>query len=166
MLLTSCQLSRTDNRLFAATSQAFSASVSRTHTDLDASITGKAPQLLETDSARLLEEGIAATVQTFEMFLDETHWSRNDIDKTVCHQVGSRAHRLLLAGLRVDAARDFVTFEDLGNTGAVAIPLSMALAEQREFFNPGNRIALVGTGAGINSIIMGVKWQGAIVAPK
>ncbi len=166
VLLMDRHLSRTGNRLLAAATSAFSAGVSRSQTDLDASITGKVPRLMVTDSARLLDEGIAATVDNLEAFLNDIGWSRGDIDRTICHQVGARANKLLVNALRVNAARDFATFEDLGNTGAVAIPLTVALADELGLLRPGSRVVLVGTGAGINSTILGVEWQSVVATSK
>jgi acyl-CoA:acyl-CoA alkyltransferase len=162
VVLVNSRSSRTGNRLRVATAAAYSASVSRSQTGLDASITGSMPRLVETDSARLLEEGIAATADNFESFLKEVHWSRSDVGRTVFHQVGARANRLLVASLHVDPARDFTTFDDLGNTGAVAIPLTVARADELGLLKPGERVVLVGTGAGINSTIMGVEWQSVV----
>jgi 3-oxoacyl-[acyl-carrier-protein] synthase-3 len=159
VLLVNRRLSKTQNHLAAATTAAFSEGACRTHTDLDASITGTAPRLLETDSARLLEEGIAATADNLEAFLDEIGWSRADINRSVCHQVGARANRLLADALGLGPASDFTTFQELGNTGAVAIPLTLAQAAERGLLQKGHRVALVGTGAGINSTILGINWQ-------
>lgn len=164
VLLTHRRLSSTGTRLVGATMESYSAGALLSHTDLDFSITGKVPRLLEIESARLLEEGIAATAENFDAFLRECGWSRSRMERTICHQVGARARRLLIDALGIDASRDICTFEEYGNTGAVAIPLTLALAAERDELRPGSPIGLVGTGAGINSIVMGVEWQGLAVA--
>ena len=48
--------------------------------------------LMDTDSERLMVEGIATGQAAFERLLQETGWSRGEIDRTICHQVGAR-HR-------------------------------------------------------------------------
>ncbi|HEX6961576.1 MAG TPA: 3-oxoacyl-[acyl-carrier-protein] synthase III C-terminal domain-containing protein, partial [Lacipirellula sp.] len=53
---------------------------------------------------------------------------------------------------------DFGTFETLGNTGAAALPLTMAIAAEQGRFSPGDRIALLGIGSGINCQMIGVQW--------
>jgi 3-oxoacyl-[acyl-carrier-protein] synthase-3 len=53
---------------------------------------------------------------------------------------------------------DFVAYEDLGNTGTVALPLATALAHERGFLAPGHRVGLLGIGSGLNCIMLGVEW--------
>ena len=85
------------------------------------------------------------------------------VQKTFCHQVG-RAHRkLLLDTLGLDPAADFASFESLGNTGSVGLPITMALGIERGQVAAGDRVALLGIGSGINVLMLGVDWrQGSI----
>ena len=49
-----------------------------------------------------------------------------------------RAHRkLLLEALGLDPAADFTTFETLGNTGSVALPITAAMGIERGHVPPG-----------------------------
>ena len=50
------------------------------------------------------------------------------------------------------------TFEFLGNMGTVSLPLTAALAEEREFLRPGDRVGLLGIGSGLNCMMLGVEW--------
>jgi len=164
VLLAHRRRSKTGTRLLGATLEAYSEGALRSHTDLDSSITGKVPRLLEVDSAGLLEEGISATADNFRSFLLELDWSRRSIERTICHQVGARACRMLIDALGVAKGRECFTFEEYGNTGAVAIPLTLAHTTERSEPPPGSQIALVGTGAGINSLAMAIEWQGTATA--
>jgi 3-oxoacyl-[acyl-carrier-protein] synthase-3 len=161
VLLTDRLLSRNDNRLLAATTATYSAGYSRCQIEFDETKPGEQFRFMETDAARLIEEGILLLVENFGRILDEIGWSRGDIDKTICHQVGSRPQRLGLESLQLDPARDFTTYQTLGNTAAVALPITMAMAGERQFLTPSSRVALIGLGSGINSIILGVDWQDA-----
>jgi 3-oxoacyl-[acyl-carrier-protein] synthase-3 len=60
-------------------------------------------------------------------------------------------------GLSVE--RDFVTYPVLGNTGSVALPLSLAAAAASGTLQAGDRLALLGIGSGINSVMLGATWQ-------
>jgi len=154
------QCSASGRRLVAVTGETYSAGVFRNRTDPDASLTGKAPRYMKTDSAGLLADGISLTRRNFENFLATSGWSRADLAQTICHQVGARARKLLLQALELDADRDFTTFEELGNTGAVAIPMTLALALEQTGLAAGARLALIGTGGGINSITIGIQQYG------
>ncbi len=82
---------------------------------------------MQTDSEELMRRGVAAGAETFERFLAAAGWERDDIDRTFCHQVGVAHRKLMFESLGLDPAIDFTTVETLGNTGAAALPVTMAL---------------------------------------
>ena len=42
--------------------------------------------------------------------------------------------------------------------GTVSLPLTAALAEDREFLEPGDRVAFLGIGSGLNCMMLGLEW--------
>jgi 3-oxoacyl-[acyl-carrier-protein] synthase-3 len=46
-----------------------------------------------------------------------------------------------------------------GHTGSVALPTAMAIGFERGHANPGDNIALLGIGSGINCVMLAVQWQ-------
>jgi len=115
--------------------------------------------LMDTDSELLMREGIATGLEAFMAFQQELGWDRATIDKTVCHQVGATHRKLLLEQLALPLDNDFATFETLGNTGSVALPISMALAAEAGHLSGGDHVALMGIGSGINCILLGLDWH-------
>ena len=125
--------------------------------------------LMQTDSERLLQEGIATGVATFEKFVSDCGWSpsgeqvssgaADPIDKTICHQVGGAHRKWMLQSLGLSPDRDYSTFPWLGNTGSAALPVTLALAAESGFVTAGDRVALLGIGSGINCLMAGVQWQ-------
>ena len=113
---------------------------------------------MQTDSEALMRCGVATGAETFDRFLTETGWQRSALDKTICHQVGVAHRKLLYEALGIDTSLDFSTLETLGNTGAAAVPLTMALALEAEHIRAGDRVALLGIGSGINCQMIGVEW--------
>ena len=70
----------------------------------------------------------------------------------------SASHReTILRSLGIDESRDFSTFPYLGNMGTVSLPMTAALAADRDFFVPGDRVAL-GIGSGLNCLMLGLEW--------
>jgi acyl-CoA:acyl-CoA alkyltransferase len=120
--------------------------------------------IMDTDSEKLLHEGIATGVAAMEQFLPESGWSRDQIDRTVCHQVGGKHRAMMLESLGLDLARDTATFPWLGNTGSVALPMTLAVAAKRGDIQPGNHVAMLGIGSGINSVMVAAKWNQTAVA--
>jgi 3-oxoacyl-[acyl-carrier-protein] synthase-3 len=113
---------------------------------------------MRTDSEQLMLAGVATGAKTFELFLDELECRREDVDKTICHQVGVAHRKMLFETLGLSESIDFSTFETLGNTGAAALPLTMAIAAERGWFAAGDRVAMLGIGSGINCQMIGVEW--------
>ena len=114
---------------------------------------------METDSQQLMNEGVATGAETFSRFLADAGWQRGEIDKTICHQVGVAHRKLLFERLDLDPQIDFATIEWLGNTGAAALPLTMALALEAKHILPEDRVALLGIGSGINCQMIGLHWR-------
>ena len=117
--------------------------------------------IMQTDSEVLMRRGVAAGAETFRRFLDAAGWERTEIDRTCCHQVGVAHRKLLFETLGLDPTIDFATVETLGNTGAAALPVTMALALEQGRLQPGHRVALLGIGSGINCLMLAAEWQTA-----
>jgi acyl-CoA:acyl-CoA alkyltransferase len=159
VLLVHESLSRTGNRLCAASARAHTAHHALCQGGHEAGQAGSSQILMQTDSESLLREGLAAGAATFEQFLAASGWSRGDIDKSICHQVGGTHRRLMLESLGLTLDRDYATFPWLGNTGSVALPITLALAIENGSIGPNEQVALLGIGSGINCIMLAVDWQ-------
>ncbi len=117
--------------------------------------------LMHTNSEALMRQGVAAGAETFQRFLAAAGWEPDDIGQAFCHQVGVAHRKLLFQTLGLDPAIDFATLETLGNTGAVALPVTMALGIEAGRLSAGDRVAMLGIGSGINCLMLGVEWQKA-----
>ena len=154
------ELSRTGNRLLGGVMQTASQHFELCQGGHVAAGDSSGQRLLmATDSETLMREGVAAARATFAGFLDEMGWQSGDVQKTFCHQVGRAHQRLLFESLGLDPRIDFSTFEYLGNTGSVALPMTAAIGIETGRLQPGDRVALLGIGSGINVIMLGVEWQ-------
>jgi 3-oxoacyl-[acyl-carrier-protein] synthase-3 len=114
--------------------------------------------LMSTDSERLLTAGTELAARAFEVFLETVGWAREEVQRVVTHQVGSAHRRLLLETLRIDPARDYPTYPELGNAGSASLPTSLSLALEAGAIRSGERLALLGIGSGLNSLMLGVEW--------
>jgi len=146
------ELSQTGNRLTTA-----SAYCDTTQHDLCQS--RGLSVMMQTDSEELMRQGIAAGVETFQRFLAAAGWEPDDIDRTFCHQVGVAHRKLMFASLGLDTELDFATLETLGNTGAAALPVTMAIGLEAGRLRGGDRVAMLGIGSGINCLMLGVEWE-------
>jgi acyl-CoA:acyl-CoA alkyltransferase len=115
-------------------------------------------QAMKTDAVAVMNHGVELGRRTWEAFLPEMGWSAEQVDRVVCHQVGSAHQASILKTLGIPEDRDFTTFEFLGNIGTVSLPLTAALAEERDLLLPGDRVGLLGIGSGLNCLMLGVEW--------
>ena len=126
------------------------------HSDLCQGDTYGAESLaMQTDSEQLLLAGVALARETWQEFT-ATHGSV--FDRFICHQVGSVHRRKLYETLGLDLAKDFSTFETLGNTGSVALPATLAAAVDSGAICEGHRVGLLGIGSGLNCLMLALEW--------
>ncbi len=82
--------------------------------------------------ARCSSTGSISGSKTWQAFLAKLGWRVDHLDKVICHQVGTLHRDTILKSLGIPAEKDFSTFEYLGNIGTVSLPLTAALAEERD----------------------------------
>jgi 3-oxoacyl-[acyl-carrier-protein] synthase-3 len=115
-------------------------------------------QLMSTDAVAVLEYGVALGLETWKAFKREMGWRGEDVEKTICHQVGSSHQEFILQTLEIPESKDFTTFAYLGNMGTVSLPITAALAAEREVLQSGNEVAFLGIGSGLNCLMLGLEW--------
>jgi 3-oxoacyl-[acyl-carrier-protein] synthase III len=113
---------------------------------------------METDSVGILQKGVPLGLETFEEFMKELEWPADKPDKIICHQVGSTHQRSILNAIGIPRERDFTTFRYLGNIGTVSLPITAAIAEEREFLVKGDLVGFFGIGSGLNCLMLGLEW--------
>jgi acyl-CoA:acyl-CoA alkyltransferase len=157
-------LSRTKNRLLAAVGRTNTAAHKLCHSGRDETVGGGMTPLMQTNAETLMHEGIAVGRETFGQLLAELGWAAGDISKTACHQVGSAHRKMMLEKFGLNQAIDFATFPWLGNTGAAALPVTLAVGMEQRHYQRGDRIAMLGIGSGINVLMLAMELQQGLVS--
>ncbi|MCA9483956.1 MAG: 3-oxoacyl-ACP synthase III [Nitrospina sp.] len=158
VLLAHKDLSRTGHRLLGGVSRADTRHNHLCRGNEDTGMDMTAQPLMETDAETLMHEGIRLGAETWEVFKAEMGWTNDQIDRTFCHQVGSLHRKMMLDTFDLDPENDFTTLEFLGNTGSAALPVTLAIGEEKGFLKQGDRIALLGIGSGLNCMMLGAEW--------
>ncbi|MCA9130575.1 MAG: 3-oxoacyl-ACP synthase III [Planctomycetales bacterium] len=161
IVLADRELSQTDNRLHACVARAECQHHQLCQSDTDQAGSQMQP-LMQTDSEQLLHAGVGVGNRTFQQLLSVCKVPQ-PFDATVCHQVGAAHRKMMLESLGLPTETDFSTFAWLGNTGSVALPMALALGLRTGFFQHRKRVALLGIGSGINSVMMDTEWASAPV---
>jgi acyl-CoA:acyl-CoA alkyltransferase len=162
-LLVHRDLSRSGNLLLGALGRSNTDANELCHSGRDEAVASGMQPLMQTHAEALMHEGIAVGTETLTKFFDELGWTAKDVDKTVCHQVGAAHRKMLLEKFGVDPAIDFLTYPTLGNAGAAALPVTLAMGMEQEHFKSGDRIGMFGIGSGINVLMMGLEFRLGIV---
>jgi 3-oxoacyl-[acyl-carrier-protein] synthase III len=113
---------------------------------------------METHAGEVLKYGVELGHRTWNAFLSKFGWAADYLDKVICHQVGAGHRDAVLKALGIGPHKDFNTFEFLGNIGTVSLPITAAIAEEREFLQPGDRVGWLGIGSGLNCLMLGIEW--------
>lgn len=115
-------------------------------------------QYMSTDSVSVLKYGVQLGQQTWPVFLKELGWTASQVDRVICHQVGSGHQDAILRSLQVPKEKDYVTYRFLGNMGTAALPVTAAIAEERGVLKAGQRIGFLGIGSGLTCLMVGLEW--------
>lgn len=110
------------------------------------------------DSASILKHGLTISSQTFNDYLVQLSWQRQQLDRVICHQVSGKHNRSVLEALDILANKDYSTYAQFGNVGAVSLPLTATLACDNGFIRSGDRVSFLGIGSGFNTVMLGLKW--------
>ena len=124
----------------------------------DTETAGDGQHFIETDAMGILSNGVQLGQATFEQFRKELGWDRSRPDRIVCHQVGETHQKHILRAIGMTEDRDFTSFRHLGNIGSVSLPLTAAIASEREFLARGDTVGFLGIGSGLNCLMLGISW--------
>jgi 3-oxoacyl-[acyl-carrier-protein] synthase III len=146
------------HKLLTVTSRTSAADFEICHWGLQPVEPGLFKEVMSTDAALLLKKGMQLGNLTWQDFLIESGWQSSDVDKLICHQIGSVNRRHVLEQLKFSQQQDFITFPTLGNMGTVSLPVTAAIATEQSFLNKNDKVAFLGIGSGLNCIMMGLEW--------
>lgn len=114
--------------------------------------------LMATDSEELLVRGVDVARHTWRQVEQALGWTPDTPDLVCTHQVGKAHTARLFDALGLDTSKNFATFPYLGNCGSASVPATAAIAAEQGALEPGDRLALLGIGSGINCTMLGVEW--------
>ena len=113
---------------------------------------------MQTDAVAVMKHGVELGKRTWQALLSELEMTTDRVDKVICHQVGDAHQKLILQSIGVAPEKDFTTFEFLGNMGTVSLPVTAALAKERDVLLPGDMVGFLGIGSGLNCLMLGIQW--------
>lgn len=114
--------------------------------------------MMETDSEELMKRGVDLAIKNWNKAKESLNWKNEDLDWVLTHQVGSAHEKMTLESLEVSNVATFQTYPYLGNTGSSALPITLSHLKDKNLINKNDKLALMGIGSGLTSIILGIQW--------
>lgn len=93
-----------------------------------------------------------------DRFLGELGWARDDFDLVVPHQASGHGVAAISRWLGFPHDRVVANLPERGNCIAASIPLALAEADHAGRMRRGDRILLIGTGAGVSIAAAALTW--------
>ncbi len=113
---------------------------------------------MSTDAVAVMKHGVELGKRTWAHFTRTLDINPERIDKVICHQVGEAHQKLILQTLGVDLDKDFPTYAFLGNMGTVSLPITAAIAKERDQLRAGDLVGFLGIGSGLNCLMAAIQW--------
>jgi len=100
--------------------------------------------------------GSKILVECILKILEDSHLSINDIDYIIPHQANMRITQSAAHKLNISEKKFIMNIDECANTSAASIPIALDQAARSSKINTGDRLILVGFGAGLT-------WGGALI---
>jgi 3-oxoacyl-[acyl-carrier-protein] synthase-3 len=84
----------------------------------------------------------------------------NDVDLFIPHQANTRIIEAAVRRLKIPWERVFVNIDRYGNTSSASIPIALCEAVDAGRLRPGDRVVMVGFGAGLTWGAGAIQWAG------
>ena len=132
-------------------------SVTRSATEFNMLCQGHMDRMV-TDTRILLSEGLKLATKTFQAAKIALGWVASELDQFVIHQVSKVHTDSLVKLLGLDPEKVHAIYPEMGNIGPASVPIVLAKAVELGKIRPGDRVALLGIGSGLNCSMAEIIW--------
>jgi 3-oxoacyl-[acyl-carrier-protein] synthase-3 len=111
-----------------------------------------------TNTKKLFHHGLELALGTWTRARELLGWTAENIDHFVLHQVGKSHTETFARILGLDLGKIFRLYPHHGNIGPAGLPIVLSKLCEEGRLKPGQRIALMGIGSGINCTMSEIIW--------
>ncbi len=115
----------------------------------EALVIDPASRTIKMDGRAVYSFAVRSIGQTIEMLLQRNSLGIDDIAWIVPHQANQRIIAACAKRLDIDVQKFYLNIEQYANTSAASIPLALAEMQQKGLLKDGQKLLLVGFGAGL-----------------
>jgi 3-oxoacyl-[acyl-carrier-protein] synthase III len=105
------------------------------------------------------ESGVTQMAKSITDYLELMNLTFDDIDYLVPHQANLRMLEAVANKLGLSVEKMLINIETMGNTGSATIPICLSQHYEKKLIKKGDRLLLVGFGAGYSSSVCYLKWN-------
>jgi 3-oxoacyl-[acyl-carrier-protein] synthase-3 len=102
------------------------------------------------DGPAVFKKAVRLLPPFLEEFSHELGWTNQDYDQVIPHQASGHGMKLISTRFGFRPGRVFVHIQERGNCISASIPLALTEAVQTGRIRRGDRVLLIGTGAGLS----------------
>lgn len=114
---------------------------------------------MKSDPQLLLKAGVELCIKTWHVACREIEgWSAEELSLYAPHQVSIKHTQTLCDAIGIDMDKVYLSIQTTGNVGPAGVPISVKMAEEDGRLNPGDQLALLGVGSGLNCMMMSIGW--------
>ena len=118
--------------------------------------------LLSMNGRAVYKFAVKATVRAAAVAMARAGWQPSDLDLFIPHQANLRIIDAVANELRLSDERVIVNADVYGNTSSASIPIALCEAIAQGRVNQGDRLVLVGFGAGLSWAAVAVEWTAPV----
>lgn len=117
---------------------------------------------IQMDGREVFRFATRVMAQSTREALEAAHLKVDDISLVIPHQANSRIIEAAARGLKLPMEKFFVNVDRYGNTSTASIPIAVCEAVTHGRIQPGDKIVLVGFGAGLTWGALVAEWTGPL----
>ena len=106
---------------------------------------------IEMDGLAIYKYAVTETVKNIHELLQKSNEKLENIKYIVPHQSNLKIIKAIASKLKIEENKMYTNIQNIGNTFCASIPIALEEMEEKGMLQKGNKIILIGYGAGLNT---------------
>ena len=106
---------------------------------------------IEMDGLAIYKYAVTETVKNINELLQKSNEKLENIKYIVPHQSNLKIIKAIASKLKIEENKMYTNIQNIGNTFCASIPIALEEMEEKGMLQKGNKIILIGYGAGLNT---------------
>lgn len=106
---------------------------------------------IEMDGLAIYKYAVTETIKNINELLQKSNEKLENIKYIVPHQSNLKIIKAIASKLKIEENKMYTNIQNIGNTFCASIPIALEEMEEKGILQKGNKIILIGYGAGLNT---------------